>query len=235
MGPIMAITVPTLHVGMVFSACCWYRDPHGLPWIKYLHTGANKIWANLYVSLVIDSHEEGVYCLDHAIDHIKCKQDQLKYCKLLYTYDIQDLDNIIMMVYNDCIFIIHPVFKCDCMKSDKNVDDVISNTNNISSNNSQLNKNPESKSTLSGKLKIISRVGWLAQPPTGKATPLKHPVPYVIILHTATENCSAQAACTLHVSGRRWFGIRGSGMVWCRCQCERIQYQKYRHFLYWYI
>lgn len=29
---------------MVFSACCWYRDPHGLPWIEYLHTGANKIW-----------------------------------------------------------------------------------------------------------------------------------------------------------------------------------------------
>lgn len=29
---------------MVFSACCWYRDPHGLPWIEYLHTGGTKIW-----------------------------------------------------------------------------------------------------------------------------------------------------------------------------------------------
>lgn len=29
---------------MLFSACCWYRDPHGLPWIEYLHTGAKKIW-----------------------------------------------------------------------------------------------------------------------------------------------------------------------------------------------
>lgn len=38
------MTVPTLHVGMLFSACCWYRDPHGLPWIEYLHTGAKKIW-----------------------------------------------------------------------------------------------------------------------------------------------------------------------------------------------
>lgn len=38
------MTVPTLHVGMVFSACCWYRDPHHLPWIEYLHAGANKIW-----------------------------------------------------------------------------------------------------------------------------------------------------------------------------------------------
>ncbi|KAL3284744.1 hypothetical protein HHI36_018889 [Cryptolaemus montrouzieri] len=44
LGPVMGVTVPTLHVGMVFSACCWYRDPHSLPWIEYLHTGGNKIW-----------------------------------------------------------------------------------------------------------------------------------------------------------------------------------------------
>nr|CAD7432382.1 unnamed protein product [Timema monikensis] len=44
MGPIMGVTVPTLHVGMLFTTCCWYRDPHGLPWIEYLHTGASKIW-----------------------------------------------------------------------------------------------------------------------------------------------------------------------------------------------
>lgn len=43
-GPVMGVTVPTLHVGMVFSSCCWYRDPHSLPWIEYLHTGGNKIW-----------------------------------------------------------------------------------------------------------------------------------------------------------------------------------------------
>lgn len=44
MGAIMGLTVPTLHVGMVFSACCWYRDPHSLPWVEYLHTGASKVW-----------------------------------------------------------------------------------------------------------------------------------------------------------------------------------------------
>lgn len=44
LGPVMGLTVPTLHVGMVFSACCWYRDPHSLPWIEYLHTGGKKIW-----------------------------------------------------------------------------------------------------------------------------------------------------------------------------------------------
>lgn len=43
----VGVTVPTLHVGMVFSACCWYRDPHSLPWIEYLHTGANKIWYSI--------------------------------------------------------------------------------------------------------------------------------------------------------------------------------------------
>lgn len=44
LGPVMGVTIPTLHVGMLFSAVCWYRDPHGLPWIEYLHTGASKIW-----------------------------------------------------------------------------------------------------------------------------------------------------------------------------------------------
>ncbi|XP_046391026.1 titin homolog [Ischnura elegans] len=44
MGPVMGVTVPTLHVGMLFTTCCWYRDPHGLPWVEYLHTGASKIW-----------------------------------------------------------------------------------------------------------------------------------------------------------------------------------------------
>ncbi|CAH0386519.1 unnamed protein product [Bemisia tabaci] len=44
LGPITDLTIPTLHVGMLFSTLCWFRDPHGLPWIEYLHTGASKIW-----------------------------------------------------------------------------------------------------------------------------------------------------------------------------------------------
>ena len=44
MGPLMGVTVPTLHVGMVFTTGCWYRDPHGLPLVEYHHTGASKIW-----------------------------------------------------------------------------------------------------------------------------------------------------------------------------------------------
>lgn len=44
LGSVIGVTVPTLHFGMVFTTCCWYRDPHNLPWIEYLHTGAKKIW-----------------------------------------------------------------------------------------------------------------------------------------------------------------------------------------------
>ncbi|GFS79152.1 hypothetical protein NPIL_443911 [Nephila pilipes] len=44
MGPLSGITIPTLHVGMLYTTGCWYRDPHSFPWIEYLHTGASKIW-----------------------------------------------------------------------------------------------------------------------------------------------------------------------------------------------
>ena len=44
MGKVMGVTQPTLHVGMLFTTGCWYRDPHGLPWVEFLHTGAPKIW-----------------------------------------------------------------------------------------------------------------------------------------------------------------------------------------------
>ncbi|CAG9853965.1 unnamed protein product [Phyllotreta striolata] len=56
LGPVMGVTVPTLHVGMVFSACCWYRDPHGLPWIEYLHTGGSKIWYGIPNSMGTQFH-----------------------------------------------------------------------------------------------------------------------------------------------------------------------------------
>ncbi|XP_045509505.1 protein Jumonji isoform X2 [Colias croceus] len=44
LGPVVGMTVPTLHLSMVFSTSCWHRDPHGLPWIEYMHEGAEKIW-----------------------------------------------------------------------------------------------------------------------------------------------------------------------------------------------
>ncbi|XP_045464972.1 peptidoglycan-recognition protein LE-like isoform X2 [Harmonia axyridis] len=64
-------------------------------------------------------------------------------------------------------------------------------------------------------LKMVSRWEWLAQPPTQPTTPLKTPVPYVIISHTATETCLSQAQCvfqvryiqTFHIESRGWFDI----------------------------
>ena len=56
MGPVMGVTVPTLHVGMLFTTGCWYRDPHGLPWVEYHHTGAPKVWYG-----VPDSHSIAFY------------------------------------------------------------------------------------------------------------------------------------------------------------------------------
>lgn len=62
---------------------------------------------------------------------------------------------------------------------------------------------------------MVSRLEWLAQPPVQPANPLQVPVPYVIILHTATENCSSQAQCifhvryiqTFHIESRSWWDI----------------------------
>ncbi|XP_026750244.1 uncharacterized protein LOC113510896 isoform X2 [Galleria mellonella] len=44
LGSVLGVTVPTLHLGMMFSTSCWHRDPHGLPWIEYMHRGPPKIW-----------------------------------------------------------------------------------------------------------------------------------------------------------------------------------------------
>ncbi|XP_017776604.1 PREDICTED: peptidoglycan-recognition protein LC-like [Nicrophorus vespilloides] len=68
---------------------------------------------------------------------------------------------------------------------------------------------------LSGKLKIISRKEWLAQPPTEPVNKLNLPVPLVIIHHTATDNCSNQAECTFytryiqtfHIESKHWWDI----------------------------
>lgn len=57
---------------MVFSACCWYRDPHSLPWIEYLHTGGNKIWYGIPDSISEKFHATLLkivpnYCLNKSL------------------------------------------------------------------------------------------------------------------------------------------------------------------------
>ncbi|CAG0884570.1 unnamed protein product [Darwinula stevensoni] len=57
LGPMIGVTIPTLHMGMLYSTCCWYRDPHCLPWIDYLHTGAPKVWYTVPSSQEKKFHE----------------------------------------------------------------------------------------------------------------------------------------------------------------------------------
>lgn len=44
LGAVPGVTVPWLNIGMVFSTSCWSQDQNHLPYIDYLHTGADCIW-----------------------------------------------------------------------------------------------------------------------------------------------------------------------------------------------
>ncbi|XP_075962634.1 protein Jumonji isoform X3 [Anarhichas minor] len=44
LGAVPGVTIPWLNIGMVFSTSCWSRDQNRLPFIDYLHTGADCIW-----------------------------------------------------------------------------------------------------------------------------------------------------------------------------------------------
>ncbi|XP_025115255.1 protein Jumonji-like isoform X5 [Pomacea canaliculata] len=57
LGPVSGATIPTLHVGMLFSTSCWSTDPHRLPYVQYLHTGANTIWYCIPKTQVQAFHE----------------------------------------------------------------------------------------------------------------------------------------------------------------------------------
>ncbi|MCJ8749559.1 hypothetical protein PDJAM_G00177670 [Pangasius djambal] len=47
LGAVPGVTVPWLNIGMVFSTSCWSRDQNRLPYIDYLHTGADCIWYSI--------------------------------------------------------------------------------------------------------------------------------------------------------------------------------------------
>ncbi|GFN95943.1 protein jumonji [Plakobranchus ocellatus] len=44
LGPVPGVTIPTVHINMLFSTSCWSMAPHGLPFIQYQHSGAPTIW-----------------------------------------------------------------------------------------------------------------------------------------------------------------------------------------------
>ncbi|XP_075990679.1 jumonji, AT rich interactive domain 2 isoform X2 [Anticarsia gemmatalis] len=47
LGPVLGVTVPTLHLGMLFSTSCWHRDPHFVGWADYQHEGPTKVWYSI--------------------------------------------------------------------------------------------------------------------------------------------------------------------------------------------
>lgn len=65
--------------------------------------------------------------------------------------------------------------------------------------------------TASGKLRIVNRRTWLAQPAVRPSNGLHHPLPYVVILHTASETCFTQAACIFIVRNIQSFHIESNG------------------------
>ncbi|KAI7806896.1 protein Jumonji isoform X1 [Triplophysa rosa] len=44
LGAVPGVTIPWLNIGMVFSTSCWCQEQNSLPYIDYLHTGADCIW-----------------------------------------------------------------------------------------------------------------------------------------------------------------------------------------------
>ncbi|XP_021932119.1 uncharacterized protein LOC110835818 isoform X2 [Zootermopsis nevadensis] len=75
----------------------------------------------------------------------------------------------------------------------------------------RLEEETATNNAVSGTLRIINRRTWLAQPAVRPSNPLQHPVPYVVILHTATDNCSTQAECVFIVRHIQTFHIESNG------------------------
>ncbi|XP_031358996.1 peptidoglycan-recognition protein LC-like isoform X1 [Photinus pyralis] len=71
---------------------------------------------------------------------------------------------------------------------------------------------PSVNVTLPPKLKVIPRSEWLAQPPIEQLSNLVQPIPYVVISHTATDNCSEQAICKIRIRDLQSFQIEGKGL-----------------------
>lgn len=48
----------------------------------------------------MESQEDGVYCVEHALEYITQQKIQSKSCKLLYTYDDIELDGMLGKLKN---------------------------------------------------------------------------------------------------------------------------------------
>nr|CAI5848529.1 unnamed protein product [Callosobruchus analis] len=77
---------------------------------------------------------------------------------------------------------------------------------------SPLDYSSESNGTINKKVRIFSRIQWLAQPPLSTVNDLpKSPVSLVIIQHSATESCFSQSQCILQTRYIQMYHIESLG------------------------
>lgn len=65
------------------------QPPH-----KSIESECDLCRANLYISM-IRTDEGNVYCLQHALKNLNNGNIQAKQCKLIYAYNIDDIENLI--------------------------------------------------------------------------------------------------------------------------------------------
>ncbi|KAL5278059.1 PGLYRP3.2 family protein, partial [Megaselia abdita] len=76
-------------------------------------------------------------------------------------------------------------------------------------------------SLVSAELQLVHRSDWQAVPPSDTLDDLKHPVPNVIIMHTATEQCLDRTKCdslcrfiqSYQMDVRKWYDIAYNFLV----------------------
>ena len=61
---------------------------------KSIESECDLCRANLYISMV-RTDEGNVYCLQHALKNLNNGNIQAKQCKLIYAYNIDDIENLI--------------------------------------------------------------------------------------------------------------------------------------------
>ena len=65
------------------------QPPH-----KTIESECDLCRANLYISMV-RTDEGNVYCLQHALKNLNNGNIQAKQCKLIYAYNVEDIENLI--------------------------------------------------------------------------------------------------------------------------------------------
>lgn len=64
------------------------------PPFKSIDNECDLCRANLYISMVC-TDEGNVYCLQHALRNLNNGNIQAKKCKLIYAYNVDDIENLI--------------------------------------------------------------------------------------------------------------------------------------------